>query len=183
MSETKISFYLLVAVAVILVSNVIDAKSKNDNYIIGGQTATPGQFPFIVSLRGGPLRHPYCHGCIISNRWILTTTTCVRHHINIPKSVAAYVGAHNRTDGVAYELDRIILHPEFSLRPGISNDIAVMRTAITIEFVAGLVQPARLPSIDYTESGQTAIRVAGWGLKRRTQVSSNQTKPFTMLFI
>ena len=43
--------------------------------IIGGGSATIGQFPYVVSIIEND-RH-FCGGFIYSNRWIVTTASCV----------------------------------------------------------------------------------------------------------
>lgn len=54
----------------------------NEDRIVGGSTARPGQFPYMVSIRG-PARangtsiwRHRCGGSIISNSWILSAAQC-----------------------------------------------------------------------------------------------------------
>lgn len=54
-----------------------DKSIKNDvpNVgIIGGHEATPGMFPYMVSLFGK--QGPYCGGSLISDRFVLTAAHC-----------------------------------------------------------------------------------------------------------
>lgn len=47
--------------------------------IVGGADATPGQFPYQVSLR---IKDSHtCGGSIIDNQWILTAAHCVAENV------------------------------------------------------------------------------------------------------
>ena len=59
-----------------------DLKS---NFIVGGNNANDGQFPFMVSLeyyRSGQWKH-FCGGSIIHKRWALTATHFIEMYASI----------------------------------------------------------------------------------------------------
>lgn len=45
------------------------------NRIVGGQEATPGQFPYIVSLRWGDFH--FCGGSVLSDKYVVTAAHCL----------------------------------------------------------------------------------------------------------
>lgn len=55
--------------------------------IVNGKTATPGEFPWIVSLqyassKNDPIEHQ-CGGAIINQNWVLTSAQCNRDNMKI----------------------------------------------------------------------------------------------------
>lgn len=88
----------------------VPVGSAADGRIVGGDTAEPGQFPYIVSLRKGNNRH-FCGASIIRPTWLISAAHCV--YIG-QEGVKAWVGAHNVFDnGTAHDVVQIINHPEY----------------------------------------------------------------------
>lgn len=48
----------------------------DDSKVVGGNTASEGQFPYQISLRNRKNQH-FCGGSIINEQWILTAAHCV----------------------------------------------------------------------------------------------------------
>lgn len=163
----KVFFPFFLIFIVLLPSN--GANSKSASYIINGQTAEPGQFPFVISLRNRINAH-ICGACLISNRWVVTAAHCLLGRFNIPHNVFVATGAHERYDGRRYRVDLIIKHPEYN-PIGVHNDLGLVRTADDMEFVSGRVQPARLPTTDITIDAEVPVWVAGWGFTKVHMIS------------
>lgn len=93
--------------------------------IVGGQTATPGQFPYQVSLRSAANSH-FCGGFLISTRWIGSAAHCTINRS--AGNVLVVVGAQHRvTGGTTYSVSRIVNHPNYSAQT-LLNDISVIQT-------------------------------------------------------
>lgn len=167
----KMNFFALFALSAAFVGSSIGYRLESlqgnpiEDRIIGGHTARPGQFPYLVSLRAflnesSTVFEHLCGGTIISNRWILTAAHCTQNKESVPKNVIVIVGAHHfHNDGQIYYLDRIITH-RFTKEPP-RRDISVLRTKKTIQFNKN-VQPIPLRRQNVGE-GVTAT-ISGWGL-------------------
>lgn len=149
-------------IATLLISSSIafriDVQFLSDeDRIVGGIEADPGQFPYQVSLRSGnPPRHN-CGGSILSNWWIITAGHCI---LGGPSSLVIVAGAHHvNNDGVVYRVNQTIVHEGY--RPSsLENDIAVVQTAQEIAF-SETIEPIPLNG-EYIGGGVEAI-VSGWG--------------------
>ncbi|XP_050097695.1 brachyurin-like [Anopheles aquasalis] len=140
--------------------------------IVGGQEATPGQFPYQVALVGEyALGTGVCGGSILTNLYVLTAAHCiVEGPLNEPIiGGIAVIGAHNRIEAepsqqrIPYEPSGIVAHPEYTLT-NIRNDIGVVRLNSPIEF-NDRVQPVRLPArSDDRQFGGFIGTVSGFGL-------------------
>merc|ERR1712186_217906 len=130
--------------------------------IVGGQEATPHQFPWQVGLFFDGY---FCGGSIISEKYILTAAHCAdgvfKHTV--------VVGAHDirASDNLEITAYSPTVHPEWSPST-LSNDLAILERSENIDFESlnGNARPNCLAqSGDY--SGQKAL-VSGWGRESDT---------------
>lgn len=178
--------------AILAVITVVTASSEsfqldsleeniNEDRIVGGKTAKPGQFPYVVSLRKQAQeddtivwRHA-CGGGILNNRWILTAAHCT---VNFePSDMVIAVAAHHiRNDGKLYGLDRVVNHPKYKKhsKKG-KNDISLLRTNKTIQFT-NFVRPIMLSKLFVGADVQSTI--SGWGAKQ-VRNNTNSSDQFT----
>merc|ERR1711899_359398 len=133
-------------------------NAKSNNKIVGGQEATPHQFPWQVGLFFDGY---FCGGSIISEKYILTAAHCAdgvfKHTV--------VVGAHDIRASDNLEITAYIptVHPEWSPST-LSNDLAILELETEIdwaEFGDNASPNCLASSGDF--SGQTAL-VSGWGL-------------------
>ncbi|XP_042206285.1 trypsin-1-like [Homarus americanus] len=141
----------------------------------GGVDATPGEFPWLVSIRvTGASGGHYCGGSLIHKRFVLTAAHCV--YRNSAKYVVVVAGEHNlKAPGVGHRqvllVKEIIAHNSFSKR--YINDIALLELSQEATWNK-YVQPVCLP--DRNIDGVTDalnVTVAGWGM---TDEASNGGK-------
>lgn len=141
-------------------------ENVNDDRIVGGETANPGQFPYQVSLRTKirmnntmVYRHR-CGGSIISKRWIISAAHCTQGKLARPTRMMIVAGAHHfQNDGRIYYLKRIVNHPKFNRR-NLKNDICLLQTRKAIEFHKR-VRAIRLNK-QFVGANETSI-LSGWG--------------------
>uniref|UniRef100_A0A1B0DKN2 Uncharacterized protein n=1 Tax=Phlebotomus papatasi TaxID=29031 RepID=A0A1B0DKN2_PHLPP len=129
-----------------------------ESLIIGGQTASPGQFPYIASLRSSGNAH-FCGGILANNRWIVSAAHCT-----IGRSLAntiSVLGAISRTTGgTRFNSARIVNHPSY-VSSTLAFDVSVVQTSTSVGFT-NTIQPIALGSA-FVGGGVTAV-VSGWGI-------------------
>src|SRR5690606_31309448 len=92
--------------------------------IVGGVEATPGEFPFIVSLQSSWQGHT-CGGSLIRKDWVLTAAHCVEGGM----IRRIFVGVHDIRDtrqAESFTPVRIVRHPNYNSR-NIDYDFALIK--------------------------------------------------------
>ncbi|WP_369600449.1 serine protease [Hahella sp. SMD15-11] len=175
MKTTTLARRLLTLLLVMLCGSLIslNAQAKkfnplpppDDNFvppagkIVGGNQASPGEFPFMVSLQINGSH--VCGGSVISSRWILTAAHCAVEFNT--KNTTAVVGAHRLSSSpgsTRLNIDKIVVHPKYGK---VSNenayDIALLRTS---QAIPSAYSPILIGEQKDTKPG-TLTTVAGWG--------------------
>jgi len=143
-------------------------KGRNLNAggkIIGGEDATPGQFPFQVSIQITPIfgdTYHSCGGVILNPTHIATAAHCVEGRVLNQVSVLA--GAHNMkvnepTQQRRYP-KRLIWHDFFDSEL-LNHDCAVITVTEPFQ-INEWVQPLRLAEAGYDATGSNCTN-SGWG--------------------
>lgn len=149
------SYILLLAFAFSATSAL---PAPNADRIFGGALATPGQFPYVVSITDAD-RH-YCNGFIYSARWIITTASCIDgRSVSKLKVIAGQVNAINPdVKEQVMSVYTITASPLYNSTTGYNDIALIMLTAdivfdyVNVDFVA------------YNEVDNTLTATAmGWG--------------------
>nr|XP_029722513.1 transmembrane protease serine 9-like [Aedes albopictus] len=141
--------------------------------IINGTDTTIEQYPFIFSLRSSSGSHS-CGGSILTNYWMLCAAHCVNEYTT-PILQSIQVGRTEITkaaDSSVFDIDRVIIHPEYTPSNSYKNDIAVFKLKRPLEFSQS-VQPVQLPSpcFEVPESNPE-VSLLGWGVTDAGVVAS-----------
>ncbi|GAB0090075.1 hypothetical protein DMENIID0001_047410 [Sergentomyia squamirostris] len=128
-----------------------------EGFIVGGQYASSGQFPHVVSIRNTTNVH-FCGGSVVTNRWVMSAAHCTLNRS--PESTWIVVGALQlSTGGTNVYTVRIVNHPDFYPLDE-AGDISLLQTRDSIVFSA-TVSPINLGS-NHIGPG-VVTTVAGWG--------------------
>merc|ERR1711872_785233 len=141
----------------------------DEGYIIGGQPAGHGEFPYQISLRmmRGSRGQHICGGTLISSTWVLCAAHCFGGSQS-PSSYNVRVGEWhlNSRDGSEQDIPvaAIHVHSQFNSPQRFQHDIALLQLARPAS--GAYVGTASLPACGADYRGQTCT-LSGWGLVRR----------------
>ncbi|XP_069668904.1 trypsin-1 isoform X2 [Periplaneta americana] len=172
---------VLAARSVVCVENLADVPCgrqwRREGRIVGGESANPGEFPWLVSItrRGGH----FCGGTLINKRWVVTAAHCMCSGlIELPvEHVRVTVGEHDlakRETPLAQEVRvrRLVLHPDYRCER-YDHDIALLELDDAVDWSES-VWPACLPKGAESFSGREAT-AAGWGWLHETSSLGGRT--------
>ncbi|XP_036004649.1 serine protease 27-like [Fundulus heteroclitus] len=156
--------------------------------IVGGEEASPGSWPWMVSLH---IVDPWfssedrCGGSLINDQWVLTAARCVFTKINSPSDVTAYLGRQSQEGSNPNEVMRkvaqINFHPDYSFNNNLyyyyyyyhhghgngydydnTNDIALVKLSEPVSFTS-YISPVCLAASDSIISSGYNTWITGWG--------------------
>ncbi|XP_052077253.1 atrial natriuretic peptide-converting enzyme-like [Mytilus californianus] len=142
-------------------------------FVAGGDIATLGQWPWIVSL--SYLGRSFCSGTLISEDWVVTAGHCVaipgsHNFTENPHYIEVLLGSVKRLrgQGTSRHVDKVIHHPRLTwtgIGP-IYYDVALIHLEKSVTYT-DYILPACLPKADFSSFSNCYL--AGWGY-----ISSNQ---------
>ncbi|XP_039438866.1 serine protease SP24D-like [Culex pipiens pallens] len=133
--------------------------------IVGGFSASPGQFPYQVALLRA--RQISCGGSLIASNWVLTAAHCVHNSDNrviSPSQITVVAGTVNiGQGGVTRGVQRIIPHERYAKS---RNDIALLKLLQPYPLggliqVIALARSSNLPPP--SPVGTRDVIISGWG--------------------
>uniref|UniRef100_A0A1I8NC12 Peptidase S1 domain-containing protein n=1 Tax=Musca domestica TaxID=7370 RepID=A0A1I8NC12_MUSDO len=169
---------LLWLLAVIFAIGLV--MGKEENRLVGGNTATERQFPYAVSLRRNGVHT--CGGVIISRNYILTAARCVVKNIAnngiesySPSEFKIRAGSLSLYDqGILAGVSEIKVHSNYT---NMLNDVALLKLEEPLIF-SDYIKPISLP---YERPSLTAqVSVPGWGLHKTSGDVSRYLKYLSM---
>lgn len=139
--------------------------APSDQRIINGTYTTIEDFPFAFSLRSSSGSHS-CGGSILSKLWMLCAAHCVNEYTS-PILQSVQVGRTDiskAVDSSVYEIDLVIIHPNYDPYNSYVNDIALIKLRRPLEF-SETIYPVQLPlpCFEVPESNPE-VTLIGWGV-------------------
>lgn len=156
-SRSRRIWTLLFALAIVAVGAV--AAAPPSSAVVGGSTASEGEYPFMASIQD-PDGFAFCGGSVIAGGWVLTAAHCVQD--TDADELRVVTGRTNLADtsrGQVLAVSAVHVHPNWDSAT-LSYDAALLRLATPT------VSPAiRLAGAadDGLEAPGTPVRVTGWG--------------------
>ncbi|XP_063218704.1 atrial natriuretic peptide-converting enzyme-like [Bacillus rossius redtenbacheri] len=141
--------------------------------VVGGTEASPGDWPFLVAILGGPEEVFYCAGVLIADQWVLTASHCVGN-ISDPSGWTIQLGITRRHShayfGQKMKVRRVVPHPMYNLGVAHDNDVALFQLKSRVSFHDHLL-PVCLPSPHYELAPGTMCTVIGWGKREDSETT------------
>ncbi|XP_013106643.2 trypsin-1-like [Stomoxys calcitrans] len=128
--------------------------------IIGGQFATPGQFPYQVSLQLKGRHH--CGGSLISENFIVTAAHCTMGQS--PSLMRVVVGATDlgTAEGQNVGISQFIIHPQYNPQNQ-DYDMSLIKLAQAVSLGSATVDKIELASADSNFAADTLATISGYG--------------------
>lgn len=159
----------------LLLATAALAQTAPPPRIVGGQEATPGEWPWQVALvrKGTDLyNNQFCGGTIITADWVVTAAHCVDDVT--PNQVDVVAGVHDLSNpGANFQrrtLAQIVVHPGWNTANG-DNDIALLKLSAPIAErpASGGTLPIQHLDLVPGNVGDLAgrdVTVTGWGNRK-----------------
>ncbi|KAM5264652.1 plasma kallikrein [Ctenodactylus gundi] len=141
--------------------------TKTSARIVGGTDASPGEWPWQVSLQVKlTARHHLCGGSIIGPQWILTAAHCFD---GIPYPDWRIYGGMLNLSEITKEtpfsrIKELIIHQKYRIAES-SHDIALVKLQAPLNYTE-FQKPICLPSKDDADRIHTNCWVTGWGFTK-----------------
>ncbi|XP_013889514.1 cationic trypsin [Austrofundulus limnaeus] len=142
-------------------------NTKEESRIVGGQTATPGAWPWQAYLQipvsGSSTSFSLCGGSLISNQWVLTAAHCFQNSAS--KGVTIYLGRQNpnnfNPNEQQFTASQVIVHPNHNSETN-DNDVALLQLSSTVTFNK-YISPVCLATADSVFPAGLNSWVTGFG--------------------
>lgn len=142
-----------------------NTAAPGNGRILGGEDASEGQFPYIVSIRY-QTRH-LCGGAILDDSTILAAANCVDKAS--PSALTIRVGSTKLSEQTEeYAVTDYVRHENYDPK-NLKNDISIIKLATPIQLRDGVEAIA----LRQTNIGEEDVVVSGWGSTEHPGIKSD----------
>lgn len=170
MKRTRLVVVALLAIVLPGLSQAADAKpAKPGADIIGGGTASPGEYPFMAAILdarfgGSDYNQQFCGGSLIAPSWVLTAAHCVEDASagNLRVAIGRTLLTSNPAQGEKIAVERIVVHQDYHPQR-LSHDAALLKLVAASSFTPiRLAANTQQDDLAYEQAGKM-LTVIGWG--------------------
>ncbi|KAH7032619.1 insect inhibitor with A fungal trypsin [Microdochium trichocladiopsis] len=137
----------------------VDEGTSSVN-IVGGEAASAGDFPFIVSLSQDG--YHLCGGSLLDENTVITAGHC--SYGRTPSRMKVRAGSLNwASGGVQVGVSRIVVHEKYEIPNFANNDIGLWRLSAPIRN-SSTISYVKLPTQGFDPAGGLPAVTAGWGI-------------------
>ncbi|XP_049767893.1 brachyurin-like [Schistocerca cancellata] len=144
------------------ITGKLPSTGKHATYIVNGQQAKLGQFPYQVSVKGD--RRMICGGSLISEKAVLTAAHCTNSFKSFDLRMGGIHMVESESSAWTAVSSSAKRHPRYNSTGDVNNDVAIFlpEEAPLSEYIKLVALPS-FAEINETFVGQNAL-VSGWGL-------------------
>ena len=145
---------------------------QQPSYIVGGQTAEIGEWPWQAGLKRSAEDTIFCGGSLIKSQWIVTASHCLYDMIRYTTTpgkiphIEVILGEFNQEKKgrkeVLVNVSKLFLHEQFNPET-IDYDIALLKLESPVE-LSKTIRPVCLPEESMTFRPGTMCYVTGFGV-------------------
>ncbi|KAG8405976.1 hypothetical protein J3459_016783 [Metarhizium acridum] len=148
---------IAIASAIFAVQSATAAPAKEGKFIVGGQAANEGEFPFIVTVLLNGTH--YCGGTLVNEDTVVTASHCTKSDVSGYEIRAGSLAW--ASGGTKVKVASAVRHPGYNSN-NYDNDVAVWKLATPIP-ESSTIQYAKLPAQGSDPASGSNATVAGWG--------------------
>ncbi|KAM7398241.1 hypothetical protein PAMA_006237 [Pampus argenteus] len=172
----------------------IKEKDNNDQRIVGGDEAIPGEIPWQVALMAHSQSleraMPFCGGSLLSDLWVITAAHCLFRNEVVKQTYFVRVGEHDVLQDEGPERDHAVaehqIHHKYNYQKSqYDHDIALLKLANPVE-LSNQRRPICLGPKDFIENlirESTASMVSGWGRLKFLGAQANKLQKLNVPYV